>query len=162
VPHLLSVKTISTPAARPRTAPAPPATLFLKKHADYQRAYKASRKRTTGLFAWFAAARTPLSNSSTTPPQNLRATSPPPTITGPRIGITVPRPIGSAPTRNRIKRRTRAAIRANHSLLTADVDLILHPRAAAADCEFARLTADLIRILTTAQSEFSAPESPAR
>lgn len=97
----------------------------LRKHADYQRAYKASRKQFGKLLAYFASARTPEQPSETA---------------GPRIGLTVPKALGKAVDRNRIKRRMREVVRANLALLEgAPVDVILHPKRSVIDCDFAAL-----------------------
>jgi ribonuclease P protein component len=48
---------------------------------------------------------------------------------GPRIGLTVPKALGKAVDRNRIKRRLREVVRNHAATLAAHpVDVILHPR----------------------------------
>ena len=46
----------------------------------------------------------------------------------PRVGLTVPKALGKAVDRNRIKRRMRVAVRAEAGALDLGVDVILHPR----------------------------------
>lgn len=90
----------------------------LRKHADYQRVYKGARKQWAREIAWFATLRkagTPAAERSET--------------TGPRVGLTVPKALGKAVDRNRIKRRLRAMVRRHLSLLADQpIDLILHPK----------------------------------
>jgi ribonuclease P protein component len=109
----------------------------LRKHADYQRAYAASRKKQSASMSWFLAPQ---------PPEDLQAA-------GPRIGLTVGKVIGKAHERNRIKRRMREALRRHLDLLPAGVDLILHPRRAVLKIEFAKLETEVMRILQQAKSE---------
>jgi len=110
----------------------------LRKHADYQSAYAASRKRQSPSITWFLA------------PQ-------PPAVSGPRVGLTVGKVIGKAHERNRIKRRVREALRRHLELLPAHCDLILHPRRAVLTVEFGKLEAEIVRILTQASSEAARP-----
>ena len=95
-------------------APTPNALLRLRKHADYQRVYGASRKQYTKQMAFFFSLR-PAERRSDTP--------------GPRIGLTVGKVLGKAVDRNRIKRRLREIVR-RHAATLAEypVDVILHPR----------------------------------
>jgi ribonuclease P protein component len=102
----------------------------LRKHADYQRVYQGSRKHISTSMTYFFAE---------------RPTSP---RSGPRVGLTAGRVLGKAVDRNRIKRRMRQAVRSNLSLLTRDVDVILHPRRTVLTAEFARLQGEVSRIFT--------------
>lgn len=105
--------------------------IFLKKHADYQRVYKDGRKGRATLCAFFLATQPP------TPPS-----------AGMRIGLTVPKVLGKAVDRNRIKRRMRAALRQQpQALLTPALDLVLHPRRTVLTCEFPRLVGELEKLL---------------
>jgi len=68
-----------------------------------------------------------------------------------RIGLTVPKVLGKAVDRNRIKRRMRAALRQQPpELLAALLDLVLHPRRAVLTCEFSRIVQDLEKLLRDA------------
>jgi len=107
----------------------------LRKHADYQTAYAAGRKRQSSSMSWFLA------------PQ------PETGISGPRVGLTVGKVIGKAHERNRIKRRMREALRRHIDLLPAHSDLILHPRRVVLSIEFTKLEAEVVRILTQANTE---------
>jgi ribonuclease P protein component len=113
----------------------------LRKHADYQRVYKGSRKHFSSSMTYFFAERpaTPLAGQRSVP------------HAGPRVGLTAGRVLGKAVDRNRIKRRMREAVRLNLALLTRDVDLVLHPRRTVLTAEFAGLQSEVSRILATVE-----------
>lgn len=112
----------------------------LQKHADYQRAYAAGRKRQSSSMSWFLA-----------PQQPAHAGAPLPSA--PRVGLTVGKVIGKAHERNRIKRRMRDILRRHVDLLPAGCDLILHPRRVVMTMEFTKLEAEVLRILQQANAE---------
>ena len=118
----------------------------LRRHADFQRAYAASRKRQSASMSWFLAPQ-----RETSPPKNSPVARE--TISGPRVGLTAGKVLGKAHERNRIKRRMREALRRHLDLLPAGCDLILHPRRAVLAIEFPKLEAEVVRILTQAGSE---------
>jgi len=68
----------------------------LRKHADYQRAYAASRKRQSASMSWFLALRQPDGSEDSVTP---------------RVGLTAGKVLGKAHERNRIKRRMREVLR---------------------------------------------------
>jgi ribonuclease P protein component len=107
----------------------------LRKHGDYQSAYAASRKRQSSSMSWFLA-----------PQPEARATAP-------RVGLTVGKVIGKAHERNRIKRRMREVLRRHVDLMPAHCDLIFHPRRVVLEIEFAKLEAEIVRILIQAKTE---------
>jgi ribonuclease P protein component len=112
----------------------------LTRHADYQRAYAASRKRQSASMSWFLA------------PQQLAfagAAMP----AGPRVGLTAGKVLGQAHERNRIKRRMREVLRRHVDLLPEGFDLILHPRRTVMTLEFTKLEAEIVRILHQARAE---------
>jgi ribonuclease P protein component len=108
----------------------------LRKHADYQRAYAAARKRQSASMSWFLA------------PQPEQDAAP-----APRVGLTAGKVLGKAHERNRIKRRMREALRRHAELLPQGFDLILHPRRAVLTLEFTKLEAEIVRILEQAIAE---------
>ena len=118
----------------------------LRKHADYQRAYAASRKKQSSSMSWFLAPQ---------PPEGTHAA-------GPRIGLTVGKVLGKAHERNRIKRRMREALRRHLDLLPSGIDLILHPRRVVLTIDFAKLEAEVVRILKQAKMEQQAKTETAR
>ena len=111
--------------------PIPKPIFRLRKHADYQRVYKASRKQFAKQMTYFFTLR-PLLGPDGTPVRDVEASSP-------RVGLTVGKVMGKAVDRNRIKRRMREAVRKNLATLSTPVDVILHPRRSVIDLDFALL-----------------------
>jgi ribonuclease P protein component len=109
----------------------------LRKHSDFQRAYAAARKRQSASMTWFLAAQ-----------QAVGAAAP-----VSRVGLTAGKVLGKAHERNRIKRRMREALRRNLHLLPGGFDLILHPRRSVLTMQFAKLEAEIVRILEEASAE---------
>ena len=112
----------------------------LCKHADYQRAYAASRKRQSASMSWFLALQSETSFIPLPP-------------AGPRVGLTVGKVMGKAHDRNRMKRRMREVLRRHIDLLPPGCDLILHPRRTILTLDFMKLEAEVVRILQQARSE---------
>jgi ribonuclease P protein component len=109
----------------------------LRKHADYQLVYKAGRKQFSRQIAYFYAVR----------PEDRRSDTP-----GPRVGLTVPKALGGAVDRNRIKRRMREAIRHKLDRLTSPVDVVLHPRRSVIDLDFPQLEREVAQIFRSVQA----------
>jgi ribonuclease P protein component len=107
----------------------------LRKHADYQRVYKESRKHFSPSMSYFF---------------RLRADSAPA-----RVGLTAGRVLGKAVDRNRIKRRMREAVRLNLAVLPLSVDVVLHPRRSVMEMEFAKLHTEVARIFAKVASAMS-------
>ena len=118
----------------------------LRKHADYQRAYNAAgRKRQSASMSWFMAPQPE--------PETYPGSTAPPHDGSARIGLTAGKVLGKAHERNRIKRRMREALRRHVDLIPQRVDLIFHPRRTVLTMEFAKLEAEVVRILTQARAE---------
>jgi ribonuclease P protein component len=120
-----------------------PSTHRLRKHADYQLVYKAGRKQFSKQIAYFHAPRAPLGQDG----KARRSDTP-----GPRIGLTVPKALGDAVDRNRIKRRMREAVRSALPLITAPVDVILHPRRSVISLDFTLLKREVAQIFRSVQA----------
>ena len=110
----------------------------LRKHADFLRAYAAAKKRQSASMSWFVA------------PQKQEGFGVPDMG---RVGLTVGKVLGKAHERNRIKRRMREALRRHVDLLPTGSDLIFHPRRNVLTMKFAKLEAEIVRILETARVE---------
>jgi ribonuclease P protein component len=109
--------------------------------------YKAGRKQFSKQIAYFYALR----------PADRRSDTP-----GPRIGLTVPKALGKAVDRNRIKRRMRECVRHNLALITHPVDVILHPRRSVIELEFTLLEREVAQIFRAVQNACDRPQKPAR
>lgn len=117
-------------------ASAPLTKRRLRKHADYQKVYKSSRKHFSPTMAYFYSVRQPCAPLVVLPQS-------------PRVGLTAGKVLGNAVERNRIKRRMREAVSHHVALLPADVDVILHPRKSVLTLEFGRLDSEVERIFAT-------------
>ena len=117
----------------------PGTTYRLCKHADYPLVYKAGRKQFGKQVAYFYALRPAERRSETA---------------GPRVGLTVPKALGKAVDRNRIKRRLRATVRRALPLLTAPVDVVLHPRRSVLEAEFSVLEREVGVIFRAVQAAY--------
>jgi len=145
LPGIAMVNQPQVPHDQPSGPVSPPTTqrqsltgLRLQKHADYQRAYSAGRKRQSASMSWFLAP---------------REREPDGIAPGPRVGLTAGKVVGKAHERNRIKRRMREALRRHTALLPQGCDLILHPRRSVLSIEFGKLEAEVVRILQQAKAE---------
>lgn len=104
----------------------------LRRHADYGLVYGASRKHSGESLSYFYR---------TQPPQADPGVA--------RFGITVPRALGPAVVRNRIKRRVRIAARAALAALPPGIDIVLHPRSSVAEMDFAALQREMDSVFAT-------------
>jgi ribonuclease P protein component len=123
----------------------------LHKHADYQRVYGEGKRQSLPLMTYFFAARKPQDAATpggTAKPARTHSTEIPP---GSRIGLTAGRVLGNAVERNRIKRRMRQAIRQAQTELTADVDVVLHPRRTVLEADFSQIERDVLRAFRAVQ-----------
>ena len=136
----------------------------LRKHADYQRAYAASRKRQSASMSWFLASQPNEQKSHAGDPGAPQS----PVFTaadsqaGTRVGLTAGKVLGKAHERNRIKRRMKEALRRHLDLLPSGCDLILHPRRTVLTLDFRKLEAEIVRILQQATAEQQAKIEAAR
>jgi ribonuclease P protein component len=105
----------------------------LRKHADYQRVYRESRRYSSASMSYFHRAR---------PAED-------PAGALPRVGLTTGRVLGGAVDRNRIRRRMREAVRLHLSELPPSVDVVLHPRRLVLNIEFAQLEREVSRIFAS-------------
>jgi ribonuclease P protein component len=101
----------------------------LLRRAEFRRVYEEGQRRSASLCTVFLRS-------------NGRAQS--------RLGITVPARVGKAVRRNRIKRRLREIFRLNRSAIPAGWDIVVNPRAQAAEAEFGRLQREFLRLMPKA------------
>jgi ribonuclease P protein component len=115
----------------------------LRKHADYQRVYQASRKQFAKQMSYFYALRpAPGQDAAALPGISAHPA---------RIGLTVGKAMGKAVERNRIKRRMRAAVRRQLPLLDVPVDLVLHPKRSVLDLDFSTLEREVAAVFRAVQ-----------
>jgi ribonuclease P protein component len=112
-------------------APLPASLARLRKHADYQRVYRDSRKHFSASMTYFFAGRDSLPEW------------------GPRVGLTAGRVLGKAVERNRIKRRMREAVRLNLGALTRDVDVVFHPKRSVLTMASSNLRGEVLKVFTS-------------
>jgi ribonuclease P protein component len=110
----------------------------LRKHADYQRVYKTSRKQFARQMSYFFVLRPAVGADGTA----LRGAN----SDGARVGLTVGKVMGKAVDRNRIKRRMREAVRKQLALLRTPVDVVLHPKRSVIDLDFALLEREVATV----------------
>jgi ribonuclease P protein component len=121
-------------------------TFRLRKHADYQRVYQASRKQFSRQMTYFVAPR----------PEDSVFTEP-----TPRVGLTVGKVMGKAVDRNRIKRRMREAVRRNIATLEGPIDVVLHPRRSVIDIDFAALDREVAQVFNAIRKTTRSIRHPA-
>ena len=74
-----------------------------------------------------------------------------------RVGLTVPRALGEAVERNRLKRRLREAARKHLNELGPGWDIVFNPRPAAKTVEFARLEETVQKLFLSCARQASEP-----
>ena len=122
----------------------------LRKHPEYQRVYKTGRKQWARQMAHFSSLREAGSQAE------LRSET-----RGPRVGLTVPKALGKAVQRNRIKRRLREMVRqALPELGALPVDVILHPKRTVLDADFQMLQREVVQIFRSVRAKASRSPLP--
>ena len=117
----------------------------LRKHADYQRVYQASRKHFSSSMTYFFRFREEAA------------------VDGPRVGLTAGRVLGKAVERNRIKRRMREAVRHHIAMLNENVDVVLHPRRSVLVLDFKKLELEVERVFASIHASLlKSPDSGSR
>jgi ribonuclease P protein component len=147
---------VQSPARIRKPVAAPRPEFRLRKHADYQRVYREGKRQSLPLMTYFFAARQPQDATAESPAKlahNHTAEISP----GSRVGLTAGRVLGNAVVRNRIKRRMRQAVRHAQAELTANVDVVLHPRRTVLEAEFSLIERDVLRAFRAVQQALKPP-----
>jgi ribonuclease P protein component len=106
-----------------------PQSCRILRSAEFRLIYDTGIRLSSPLFAAFCLARTGAERSSA------------------RLGLTVPRAIGGAVVRNRIKRRLREAFRRHRAQIGPQWDIVLNPRRAALTAPFPEIERALLRLI---------------
>jgi ribonuclease P protein component len=109
----------------------------LRKHAEFEQVYRCGRRHFSQILTAFYLMRAAESAAGE----------------GPRVGITVGKALGKATARNRIRRRVRAAVTENLNRLTRDVDVVINPKKATFDIEFAQLLGEIAQAFDVIQQK---------
>jgi ribonuclease P protein component len=104
-----------------------PRSSRILRPAEFRATYDQGFRISGPLFAAFCRAR-PQTEGNSEPGLDI--------LSGPRLGLTVPKAVGGAVIRNRIKRRLRAAFRMHQSEIGPQWDIVINPRRSAFDASF--------------------------
>lgn len=113
----------------------------LRKHADFEKVYRSGRRIFSAHMTVFF----------------LRRDSGPA-----RVGFTVPRALGAAVERNRIRRRMREAARLSLGAAGGAMDVVIHPKKSALAADFAELREEMARAFERIKSSAVGPRSSAK
>jgi ribonuclease P protein component len=136
-------------AARPRAGRFPRSARLLK-HASFDQVYRNGQKHFSGNMTVFFLRRTPAPETATEVASRGM---------GPRVGFTVPRALGPAVNRNRIKRRMREAVRRNLERLQGPFDIVFNPKKTVLTAEFEKIEAEVARAFTVVQQKAKEADS---
>jgi ribonuclease P protein component len=117
-----------------------PRSSRILRSADFRLIYDHGFRVSGPLFAAFCRAR----ESSSTDANAIDL--------GPRLGLTVPRAVGKAVVRNRIKRRLREVFRLHRAKIAPKWDIVLNPRRAVLEAEFAQIEREMGRVIEKCNS----------
>ncbi len=122
-----------------------PRSSRILRSADFRLVYDHGFRVSGPLFAAFCRAREVDAKGADPKDASARAS-------GARLGLTVPRAVGKAVVRNRIKRRLREAFRLNRSKIAPQWDIVLNPRRAALEAEFGQIEREMGRVIEKCNS----------
>ena len=128
-----------------------PKSSHLLKRADFQRVYQQGKRLFSGNMTVFYLRTDPVAPAACDAQSGEVAAVCEQKGAAParvRVGFTVPRAIGKAVERNRIRRRTREAVRfhiAELAPLPHPVDIVINPKRSALTADFAELSAEVER-----------------
>lgn len=123
----------------------------LRKHAEFEMVYRFGRRHFSTMLTAFYLLRGECPDAGS---GSLKAAGGAQELANePRVGITVGRALGKATVRNRIKRRTRAAVSENLGKLTRPVDVVINPKKALLTTEFRELCSEVARAFETVEQK---------
>jgi ribonuclease P protein component len=70
-----------------------------------------------------------------------------------RIGLTVPKALGKAVVRNRIRRRTREAVRLEYAAIGSQWDIVIHPRRTVIEARFDELRREVRKLAAKCENQ---------
>lgn len=108
----------------------------LLKRADFRRVYDNGIRHSSRLLSAFL-----FDNPDAARPQRAR------------VGFTVPKALGKAVVRNRIRRRTREAVRIDYPAIGPRWDIVIHPRRNVLDATFDELRREVRRLLAKCENQ---------
>ncbi|HZS71055.1 MAG TPA: ribonuclease P protein component [Candidatus Acidoferrum sp.] len=111
----------------------------LVRKGDFDAVYRAARRRSNSLFTLFYR------------PNQLPHC---------RYGFSIKKAMGSAVTRNRMRRRVREIIRLHRQELPRGWDIVIHPKHAADQAPFATLESELLRLLSPLRNPGETSQAP--
>ena len=123
----------------------------LRKHGDYQRVYRESRKHFSASMTVFYWPRPEAALDERVGGRAKKTPAKTPALLGLRVGFTVGRVLGGAVERNRIKRRMREAVRMTRPVAGVAADVVINPKKAL-------LTADFCDVLNEVRRAFAVIE----
>lgn len=100
------------------------------KRVDFQRVYDTGTRFSSRLLTAFLL-------------RNVDDSRPPHA----RIGFTIPKAVGKANIRNRIRRRTREAVRLDYARIGPLWDIVIHPRRVVQEVSFDEIRVEVRRLL---------------
>jgi len=128
-----------------------PKSAHLLKRSDFRRVYEQGRRHFSGNMTFFYLRHAPGRLDHGVEPRETAVSKPAASV---RIGFTVPRALGGAVERNRIRRRLREAVRHNYALmadLNGTIDVVVNPRKSVLKAEFTKLSQEVAAAFAVVQ-----------
>jgi ribonuclease P protein component len=130
-----------------------PKLAHLLRRIDFRRVYENGKRHFSGNMTVFYLYRSPLAPENTNTASTKRPAA---EVMGVRIGFTASRALGGSVERNRIRRRTREAVRQHYSLLAGqNADVVINPRKSVLKVEFTVLSQEVARAFTVIRQNAS-------
>ena len=124
----------------------------LRKHCDFENVYRNGQRIFSTHMTFFFL------NQDPGLPSRQRKSEFADAPASVRVGFTVPRILGKAVERNRIRRRLREAVRLNLSAAGAAVDVVIHPKKSVLTADSAQLRLEVARAFQKVKSQVGGGE----